>query len=541
MTRVLGRKMTRTRSVIATIALMIGGNVVAQSDPCMVTTTHGDVVGVRRGGVCTYLGIPYAAPPLGSLRWKSPQARAPWAPTPLNATSAGAVCAQLSLAGTPTGSEDCLTLNVWTPTIASSRRGVPVLVWLHTGGFQATSSNFPASDGRRFADERGAIVVAPNYRLGPFGFLAHNALSHETPGYESSGNYGLADQRAALAWVKDNIAAFGGDPDNVTLAGTSAGAVSVSLHLVSPASRGPGRGFFHRAIMQSGVAASHWPTASEAEAQGDRFAAALGCNDRANVLTCMRAASRDQVLLALPVGLNQILEQQGRVFWGPTVDDLEIPDQPRELYRRGQFIRMPVIIGTTGDEGWTFVDRSFPAGLDVLQYEMVVRAEFGMDASSVLRTYPVGAFPTPKDALARLTGDVEFVCEARRVARAMYHDGAPVYLYSFEQTVDDVTPGRAFHGLESNFLFGNNFGPPSNHVLTHGELSLFGSMSTLLAGLCRNRLPQPPRQSASVAALSPCGAQHCGSAHLGSVPDTGPQHQRSELSKGLAVQLLGIV
>ena len=137
------------------------------------------------------------------------------------------------------------------------------MVWLHGGDFRATSSNFAATDGQRFAEEQGAVVVALNYRLGPFGFLAHNALTLEDPGYASSGNYGLADQRAALRWVRDNIAAFGGDPANVTLFGQSAGAVSTSLHLVSPASRG----LFHRAILQSGQASARWTTSAEAEGQ----------------------------------------------------------------------------------------------------------------------------------------------------------------------------------------------------------------------------------------------------------------------------------
>ncbi len=138
---------------------------------------------------------------------------------------------------------------------------------------------------------------------------------------------------------------------------------------------------------------------------------------------------------------------------------------------------MPLIIGVNRDEGWTFVDRSFPSGLDATQYEAVVRSEFGVDAPAVLGLYPATAFPSPKDALAQLTADAEYVCEARRVARLVSQARVDVYFYSFEHTIDAVTPGRAFHGLESNLLFGNNFGAPSNHVLTTADLALFRAMS----------------------------------------------------------------
>jgi para-nitrobenzyl esterase len=383
------------------------------------------------------------------------------------------------------GVEDCLALNIWTAQPASPGR--PVMVWLHGGDFRATSASFAATNGERFAGEQNVVMVAANYRLGPFGFLAHRALTLEDPGYPSSGNYGLADQRAALKWVRDNIAAFGGDPERITLFGQSAGAISTSLHLVSPASRG----LFQRAIFHSGQASSRTTTLSEAEAQGDAFATALGCTDRANVLACMRLASREQVLGALTAAQQQYSEQQGAVRWVPIVDGVEVPDQPRELFRQGRVARIPVIVGATADEGWNYVDRSFPAGLDVLQYERAVRTEFGMDADSVLRAYPPSAFPTPKDALARLTADAEVVCEARRVTRMLHHEGAPVYVYSFDYVVDAVAPGRSIHGLDQNFIFGNNFGAPSNHVLTPGDDELYRAISGYWSNFAANGDPNP--------------------------------------------------
>jgi para-nitrobenzyl esterase len=452
-----------------------------QLPPCRVSTSSGEVQGAARAGICAYIGIPYAAPPAGALRWKPPQPRAPWAPGPLDVTAAVRQCVQLNLnTGVTQGNEDCLWLNVWAPVRQRGGRGWPVLVWLHTGNFQATSGNFAASDGARFAEERQAVVVAPNYRIGPLGFLAHDALAAEDPQYPSSGNYGIADQRAALQWVRRNIAAFGGDPDDVTLAGTSAGAVSTSVHLLSPGSRG----LFHRAILQSGNFSTRQDSARESADQGAALAAALGCTDASRVLTCMRAATADQVTRALTLGQSQILEGD-RVEWKPVIDGYELPDQPRELYRRGQFSRVPLIIGVNADEGWTYVDRSFPAGLDALQYERTVRSEFGMDADAVLRMYPAGAFATPKDALARLTGDAEYVCEARRIARVMHHDGAPVYFYSFEHGLGEIAGGRSLHGLESNFLFGNNFAVTPNlgintpRPLAAADQVIFEAMSTM--------------------------------------------------------------
>ena len=339
----------------------IGGppRIVAQSadDLCVVSTPSGVVRGVVRDAGCTYLGIPYAAPPVGDLRWKPPQTKAPWAPAVLSATSPPPSCALINppTTGQPSGSEDCLMLNIWAP-LRPTR--APVIVWLHPGNFQAASANLAAANGERFAQERNAIVVAPNYRLGPFGFLAHSAFTLEDPRRRSSGNYGLLDQRAALVWVRDHIAAFGGDPRNVTIAGTSAGSQSVGLHLVSPASSG----LFQRAIMQSGFVSARWPNAREAEAQGEQFARALQCTDVRTAAACLRSKTRDQVLRALPLDQVQILEPEA-VQWSPMVDGLEIPDQPRELYRRGRFIRIPLIIGVNRDEGWTFVDRSFPGGL----------------------------------------------------------------------------------------------------------------------------------------------------------------------------------
>ena len=443
-----------------------------QGISCLVTTGNGDVQGVDRGASCAFLAVPYARPPLGNLRWKPPQPADPWTPAVLNATSSPPPCAQVLPTGppSPTSSEDCLKLNIWIrdPKPISA---APVIVWFHPGNFVAASVNNGNANGQNLAEQTGAIIVAANYRLGPFGFLAHSALTKENLAYPSSGNYGLLDQRAALAWVRDNIAAFGGDPFNVTIAGASAGGHSVGAHLLSPGSAG----LFHRAIMQSGYSSFKLQTLEESEIQGSAFATAIGCTDSAMVLTCMRAATRDQVLLALSQGTFEFNDRP--THWTPNVDAVEIPDQPRALFEAGAFARVPVMLGMTRDEGWTWVNRSFPAALSVEQLDTALETEFGQDAPAIGARYPLGNFASAKDALAQLTGDVEYTCEAKRLARLIERTGTSVYLYSFEYEVDPVALDRVIHGLETNFVFGNNFSPPFiTHTMSDADRDLSRKM-----------------------------------------------------------------
>jgi para-nitrobenzyl esterase len=473
------RTVKRYVPLIATLALLASpvlprkGVMRAEGSPCLVTTTYGGVQGVDAGASCVFLGIPYAAPPTAALRWKPPQPPAPWGTT-LNFSTPPPSCPNLNQP-TPGGNEDCLKLNVWVrnplPAIPA-----PVIVWLHTGSFVAASANFASHNGRRLAEETGVIVVAPNYRLGPLGFLVHRALAAEDSSHPVSGNYGLLDQRAALAWVRDNIASFGGDPNNVTLAGTSAGADSVGLHLVAPASGT----LFHRAIIESGTPTIRWPDHAESLAHGDAFAAALGCVDPLQVAACMRSKPRDQVLLALPLASQQVVEPAGRVTWQPVVDGLEIPDQPRVLFETGRFNRMPTLIGFNRDEAaGSFVTRSFPAGLSLSQYEAWVSSEFGTAASAILQAYAASGYPLPRDAMARLVSDGQFVCEGQRFTSAVasYHEA--VFLYSYDYEIDDVFPDRVIHGVESNILFGNDYVPAQfpNHVLTSTDLALHAAMA----------------------------------------------------------------
>jgi para-nitrobenzyl esterase len=449
----------------------------ARQVPCRVTLTAGDVQGVDFGSSCAFLGIPYAAPTGGENRWKPPQPPTPWTPSLLQATTPPPGCPSIALFGTTgsiSGNENCLALNVWVSNPAAVEPA-PVIVWLHTGAFIGASANFAGSNGRTLTEETGVIVVAPNYRLGPFGFLAHPALAAEGSS-NSTGNYGLLDQQAALRWVRDNIAQFGGDPRNVTIAGTSAGGQSVGLHLVSPGSET----LFDRAIVQSAYPTSRWRDGAEGAAQGIAFAAALGCTDPGNVLGCMRAASRDAVLTALSQATQQIVEPQGRTFWEPIVDGVVIPDQPRTLFTRGAFHRVPTIVGFNRDEGWgAFVTRSFPSGVTLEQYEGWVMNEFGFVGPDVLERYPASTFDAPIDAMARLTGDAQFACEARRLARLIARTGTPTYVYSYEYEIGTLASDHVIHGVESNVLFGNNYSPPvfPAYVLNEADLALHSAMS----------------------------------------------------------------
>jgi len=468
-------------AVSATLAVVLS--------TCFIRTPSGDIQGQDLGASCAFLGIPYAAAPLRDLRWKPPQPSPPWSPSIFFAMSPPPVCGAA-------GSEDCLKLNVWVPK-RTPTPPAPVIIWIHTGGFVAASANFGGHNGRKLAEQYGVVVVAPNYRLGPFGFLAHSALTNEDPDYRSSGNYGLLDQRAAMVWVRDNIASLGGDPGNITIAGQSAGAHSVSLHLVSPRTAG----LFHRAVMESGYASSRWKTREEAESQGDDFAAALGCTTPSQVLSCIRSKSRDEVVRALSAGREEFVETPVR--WSPVVDGLEIPDQPRFLYERGAFNRVPILLGANREEGWTFVDRSFPGDLSAAQYQAAVEMEFGRDAPAILARYRPQDFATPKEALAQLTSDVEFVCETTRLAELIARTMTPVYLYAFDYVVDGFVSNRVIHGLELNFVFGNDFVAPNpgNHVLNAADLALSSSMSAYWTRFAANG--DPNRTSDNSAARWP--------------------------------------
>lgn len=407
----------------------------------VVKTRAGAVRGIVDGNVRVFLGIPYAAPPVGNLRWQPPEAHARWTDT-LDASRAGNSCVQMSFRhGGPEGSEDCLYLNIYTPN-AGTR--LPVMVWIHGGTFiTGTGATYIGSD---LAAKGNLIVVTINYRLGPFGFLASRSL--DSAGHPS-GNYGLLDQQAALRWVKDNIAAFGGDPDKVTVAGESAGAISVGLHLVSPAAAG----LFQRAILESGPFL-HTRTLVEAETRGDEFAAKLGCDKASDVAGCMRAKPAEQVLSAIPA--NPLTA--GRPIWEPVMDGSLIPGQPAEVLAAGRFNKVPVLNGSNRDEGTLFV--AFAKPITAQKFEADVHERFGNDAARVLAAYPLANYSSPILAAAAGFGDAIFSCQIVKAA-AMLSAQVPVYQYEFNDTHappyffrNTPFPLGAFHSSEIQYVFG---------------------------------------------------------------------------------------
>jgi para-nitrobenzyl esterase len=392
--------------------------------PLQVQTAYGPVSAIVASNTRVFRAVRYAAPPVGELRFAPPRAPEPWLRPLLTEPTS---CPQLS-AGGAFGVEDCLLLDVWTPRAAPAEP-LPVMVWIHGGGFTA-GSGFLASTQ---LPARGAIVVAINYRLGPLGFLAHRALGAD------SGNAAILDQRFALQWVRDNIAAFGGDPQRVTIFGESAGGSAVCAQLWSPGSAG----LFHGAIMQSGALCGRQSrTLAEGEAQGERLAMAVGCAGESDVLACLRAQPVESLLAALP--LRTVLVDGAS--WGPVVDGVVFARDLPAALAAGELAHVPVIVGSNAHEGDAFV-----LGLEALSaedYAAQVRASpfVGEHAEALLAAYRVENYATPQLALAALVGERVFNCPARRTVRAFAAAGVPAYLYLYDY-------GQAWHASELGVLF----------------------------------------------------------------------------------------
>jgi para-nitrobenzyl esterase len=352
----------------------------------------------------------------------------------------------------PTSSEDCLTLNVWTPAHPAASPA-PVMVWIYGGGFVLGNGGDPTYDGQVISEATGAVVVTLNSRLGPLGFLAHPALTAEDPAYPASGMYGFEDQRAALAWVKTNVAVFGGDPSSVALFGESAGGISTCLHLVSPKSAG----LFQKAMIESGPCDTPGATLPQAEVQGSAMATALGCTDPTSALTCMRAATADAVLTALPLKAGFI--GAAGVNWFPVVDGWNIPDQPPTLFAAGKVSKTPTLLGTNKNEGSLFFLLGNLSPTTDADNQAILEAIFPGHGAAIVAQYPTAAYASAKDAAIDAFGDGSFVCPTRRAARALAAAGAPVFLYQFTHAVTSILfQGLGvFHSSEIPFVWGNSY------------------------------------------------------------------------------------
>jgi para-nitrobenzyl esterase len=399
-----------------------------------------------------FLGVPYAAPPVGELRWKPPQMVKKWNGT-RKATEFGAPCPQLPAKWFPyiAGNEDCLCLNVWVPRL-SAKAKLPVLVYFHGGsntqGYSQMTPLGPA------LSRRGLVVVSANYRLGPFGFLAHPALTAESE-HHSSGNYGLLDQLQALRWVRDNISRFGGDPGSITVIGQSAGAVDICLLMASPMATG----LFQRAIMESGDCQSVFnkdirktvpynSVGGGAEETGERFASDLGVTDSPDALKKLRGISSDEILKAW--------SEDRQVHFDAIVDGWVIPEQPAKTFADGRQMRVPVLVGSNANEATVF-GHGGPKTVD--DYRKYLAEDTGKYADQEFRVYPASTDAEVAARYLQLQDDF-FAYGAYSMARAMTRVGQRAYLYdfSFVETGKRASLG-AYHGMELKFL-SNSF--PAN-------------------------------------------------------------------------------
>ena len=416
--------------------------------PVVTDTTAGPVRGVASPRGQAYLGIPFAAPPVGPLRFRPPRPPAPWT-RPRDATRAGALCPQNDVPGSGRQSEDCLTLNVYAPADADPGHPRPVMVWLYGGGFE-TGDNIEY-DPSRLARRQGVIVVAPNYRLGPLGFLAHPALRGA-----GEGAYALLDQQAALRWVRDNIGRFGGDPGRVTLFGESAGGWSVCYQLAAPGARG----LFQQAIIESGACLSPLSVTplARAEAGGAEMAASLGCESGAVAANCLRRLSVRALLHARSarrglLGLNS---------WSPPSGGDVLPQSPRDAFEAGRFLAMPTIDGTNHDEGRLFLYTNRLVGKLFTQgsYEAILHDSFEADTPKVLAEYARAARRSRGLAYAAVVTDSTFACPALTL-NAFLERRAPLYAYEFDDPRAVTTlpptpftpPLKAYHSAELAYVF----------------------------------------------------------------------------------------
>ncbi len=421
-------------------------------DAAVVGTDTGMVRGVVAPDHRRFAGIPYAAPPVGALRWRPPQPAAPW-PGMRDAGRPGPWCIQGNdLVPGPGTSEDCLTLNVWTPP-ASTTEKRPVMVWIHGGGFVNGSSDI--YDARWLATRGDIVVVTINYRLGALGFLAHPALGE-------AGNYGLADQHAALRWVRDNVANFGGDPTKVTIAGESAGGMAVCDHLVAPDSAG----LFRAAIIQSGPCQAQVGVATAQRISRD-YAASVGCADPVGAERCLRALPAEKLtrpLWYVSFGNDHLS--------GPATGTRLLPVDPVTVFARGDAGRVPVLLGTNRNEFSMFVALQYlreGRQLTAAQYPDVLSNVFGADAAAVAARYPPerydGSVSLAYEAAA--TDDI-FACAADTMTDGLARSAPAVYAYEFNDPHAPTPelyrpvpfPLGASHSLEMRYLFDVGGAPP---------------------------------------------------------------------------------
>lgn len=488
---------TLTFAVSSLLAIFMNAGMAQTSAP-IVTISSGAVSGILSQGVRQYLGIPFAEPPVGSLRWQSPRPPAPWAGV-RDGSLPSKRCAQTktSLAAESV-TEDCLFLNVHVPSDIGARR-LPVMVWIHGGAF--ISGAAADYDMRTLATKAQAVVVSINYRLGPFGFFRTAQLAAQN----APVNFGLQDQQAALRWVRDEIDRFGGDAHNVTIFGESAGGISVCLHLVSPQSQQ----LFHKAISQSGPCRLTTDrTAADVEGAASLLATRAGCTEGPGQLACLRNRSTTEILAAQDYEWSFL---KNNFKWTPVPDGITLNGKPDELIRNGQFNRVPVLWGSNRDEGRLFVATEqhlkylLPFGR--WQFDQALDTVAGGDSSfkkTLADTYSAWRYLTLDRALAAALTDGRFSCNVADDVRSL---GQHVSAYQYEFT-EANTPGAidpymamgAFHGADLRFLFQAKLpGPTIFWPLNSAQQKLADQMGAYWGNFARSgdpngaNLPKWPR------------------------------------------------
>jgi para-nitrobenzyl esterase len=456
--------------------------------PPVVSAPAGSVRGESASGVHVFKGIPYARPPVGELRWKPPLAAAKWKGT-LEATQFGAACIQpkgradsIYFWSLPKTSEDCLFLNIWVPAKAHK---APVFLWIHGGALSGGSGGEPLYDGAKMA-EKGIVVVTINYRMGPLGFLVHPALSAESR-RSISGNYGLLDQILALEWVQKNIASFGGDAGNVTIAGESAGGLSVMYLMAAPSARG----LFAKAVAQSAymVSAQELRTASHDQYSGEAIGMWLSGKLGAGELAGMRSMDAQKITdIAATNGFFPFFVIDGRI----------LPRQVVDVFDRGEQARVPLLAGFNSGEIRSLRALAPAVPADAATYEKEIRAKYGDLADSFLKLYPPDNL---QESIWATSRDSLYGWTAERLMIKQTALGVPSYLYLFDHgyPAADEKGLHAFHASELPYVFGTaNRAPPNWPAVpaTPVETSLSNAMLEYWTSFARSGVPTASGQPA---------------------------------------------
>ncbi len=423
-------------------------------EPEIVRVEQGMLRGSREGEVVVFRGVPFAAPPVGPLRWRPPAPPEAWSGT-RDAREFGPPCPQLDDNGMVVGEEDCLQLNLWRPAARTPGELLPVMVFIHGGGHVQGSATVEAGrgeilyDGAELARRGHVVAVTVQYRLGALGFVSIPELDAERAD-GGSGNLGTLDLVAVLQWLRCNLAAFGGDRERVMIFGESAGAVETCMLLVAR----PADGLFSSALMESGGCVARSLTSARSSAA--ELVAAAGCVGAPDVAACLRALPAEQLVLALPSPAS-VTGPQGP--FQPVVDGVVIPDDPLDVIASGRHHHVPLVVGANADE----TGRDAPLLMSENQYRAAVLALAGgsqLLADLVLARYPAADYASPRAAYVALTTDVKFVCTARRVVRAArVGQDLPVWRYYFARPYRGgsalLESFGAYHGAELPYVFGN--------------------------------------------------------------------------------------